>query len=350
MTHLNQEILRWIKSHRLAAACIIAAVFVALSGSIFAFRSESGNLKAQLRVLPAEVDFASVSPLPLTVELDSATLALGARLFHDPRLSADDTVSCSTCHNLATGGVDNRVRSVGVKNGVGAINAPTVFNSGLNFVQFWDGRAPTLEAQVDGPVTHPLEMASTWPLVLEKLQRDPLYSAEFAKQYPDGITPSNIKNAIAIFERSLITPNSRFDRYLRGESSALTDLEKKGYSLFKSYGCASCHQGINLGGNMFEKMGLMGDYFADRGNLTDADKGRFNITHSVDNLYEFRVPTLRNVALTAPYFHDGNAKTLKEAIEVMAKYQLGRSMPPDDVQTIEAFLRSLTGEYQGKAL
>jgi cytochrome c peroxidase len=350
MTHLKLEIPRWIKSRPLVVASIFSAVIIAGVGMFYRLKPELRVATVQSRVIPVEVDFAFASPLPLTLDLDPAKLALGTRLFHDSRLSADNTVSCASCHNLASGGVDNRARSIGVKNGVGSVNAPTVFNSGLNFVQFWDGRATTLEAQAEGPITHPLEMASTWAMVLEKLQLDTFYAGEFGRLYPEGMTPGNIKNAIATFERSLITPNSRFDRYLRGEAAALTAQEKSGYALFQSYGCSSCHQGVNLGGNMFEKMGLMGDYFADRGNLTEADKGRFNITRNLDNLYEFRVPTLRNVALTAPYFHDGSATTLKEAIRVMAKYQLGRSMPPEDQDNIEAFSHSLTGEYQGKAL
>ncbi|NCN96968.1 MAG: c-type cytochrome, partial [Rhodoferax sp.] len=262
--------------------------------------------------------------------------------FHDPRLSRDDTISCASCHSLNTGGVDNRARSIGVAGGVSSVNAPSVFNSGLNFVQFWDGRSPTLEAQIEGPVNHPLEMASNWLLINQKLAADAHYPELFTALYADGISVVNIKDALATFERSLITPNSRFDKFLNGDTAALNDKEKQGYELFQSYGCASCHQGQNLGGNMFEKMGLMGDYFAERGNLTEADKGRFNVTQDADNLYEFRVPSLRNVALTAPYFHDGYAATLEQAVAIMAKYQLGRPMPEEHLNAITAFLRSLT--------
>lgn len=296
------------------------------------------------------VNFAFTQPLPKSLPLNAQKVTLGQQLFHDARLSKDSTLSCAGCHGLGTGGVDNKVRSVGVAGGVGGINTPTVFNSGLNFVQFWDGRAASLEAQIEGPVTHPLEMASAWTDVLVKLQADTSYPKAFAALYPDGITVVNVKDAIATFERSLITPNSRFDQFLKGETGALTAQEQKGYMLFQSYGCSSCHQGMNLGGNMYEKMGLMGDYFRDRGNLTEADKGRFNVTQNPDNMHEFRVPTLRNVALTAPYFHDGSAQTLEQAIEVMVKYQLGRPMPAEDLQAIAAFLRSLTGQYQDKLL
>lgn len=297
------------------------------------------------------VNFTFTQPLPQAVELDARKVALGQRLFHDTRLSKDDTVSCASCHNLGTGGVDNRVRSVGVGGGVGTINAPTVFNSGLNFVQFWDGRAPSLESQIDGPVNHPQEMASNWAQVLTKLQADATYPELFAAVYPGGIHVDTVKDALATFERSLFTPDSRFDQFLRGDNQALNEQEQRGYTLFQSYGCTSCHQGQNLGGNMFEKMGLMGDYFADRGGaVTAADKGRFNVTGKDQNLHEFRVPSLRNVALTAPYFHDGSASTLEQAVVIMAKYQLGRPLPSDDLSALTAFLLSLTGRYQGNPL
>lgn len=299
---------------------------------------------------PTLVSFAVTQPLPQTVDLDVRKVTLGQQLFHDARLSKDNTISCASCHSLDSGGVDNRARSIGVAGGVGSINAPSVFNSGLNFVQFWDGRAASLEDQVEGPVNHPLEMASNWSLVLDKLGADTAYKSRFGTLYADGLTPVNIKDALAQFERSLITPNSRFDKFIQGNVNALTPEERTGYELFQSYGCASCHQGQNLGGNMFEKMGLMGDYFADRGNLTEADKGRFNVTHHPDNLHEFRVPSLRNVALTAPYFHDASAATLEEAIAIMAKYQLGRPMPGPDLAAIAAFLRSLNGQYNGQQL
>ncbi len=337
------------KLQRLAlvlAALLLAALWFGLQTPRDLAASEAANADGQT----SPVNFAFTQPLPASLPLNGQKVILGQQLFHDVRLSRDSTLSCAGCHGLGTGGVDNRVRSVGVGGGVGGINAPTVYNSGLNFVQFWDGRAPTLEAQIEGPVTHPLEMASAWADVLVKLQADAGYRKTFAELYPDGITVVNVKDAIATFERSLLTPDSRFDQFLKGVTGALNVQEQKGYALFQSYGCSSCHQGVNLGGNMYEKMGLMGDYFKDRGNLTEADKGRFNVTKDPANLHEFRVPSLRNVALTAPYFHDGTAQTLEQAIEVMVKYQLGRPMPVEDLQAIAAFLRSLTGQYQGKPL
>lgn len=297
--------------------------------------------RATLLRPPFSVDVTQ--PLPDGGALDARRVALGQQLFHDVRLSADDTVSCASCHALAAGGVDHQARSVGIRGGVGSVNAPTVYNSGFNLAQFWDGRAPSLEAQIDGPVQHPLEMGSTWEQVLVKLRADAALVQRFAAVYPQGLDVDSIKNAIASFEQSLVTPNSRFDRFLRGEKAALTVAEQHGWVLFQSYGCASCHQGVNLGGNMYEKMGVMGDYFAHRGHVTEADKGRYNVTHDVQNLHEFRVPTLRNVALTGPYFHDGSAATLEQAVAVMARYQLGRDLPAADLTDVTAFLRSLTG-------
>lgn len=282
-------------------------------------------------------------PVPNIRLLDNRKIALGRKLFHDKRLSADDTIACSHCHNLDAGGVDGLVHSVGIGGAQGGINAPTVFNSGFNFVQFWDGRAATLEDQIDGPVNNPLEMGANWKQVVEKLGRDGQYLEQFHALYSDGITPTNIKDAIATFERSLSTPDSRFDSFLNGDVQALAAREQKGYELFRRYGCVACHQGVNLGGNMYQQMGLMGDYFGDRGNPTQADLGRFNVTGDPADRHYFKVPTLRNIALTAPYFHDGSAKTLEQAVTVMAKYQLGRKMPEEDVQAIVAFLGSLTG-------
>jgi cytochrome c peroxidase len=282
--------------------------------------------------------------------LDKQKVALGARLFGDPRLSGDGSVSCSSCHNLDTGGVDRLPFSRGIGGKLGGINAPTVFNSGFNFRQFWDGRADTLEDQIDGPLQNPIEMAGTWPQALALIARDAKYSADFKTIYPDGILRENVKDAIATFERSLITPNSRFDRFLRGETAAMNAKEQAGYALFKRIGCTSCHQGINLGGNMYQRLGIMEDYFAVRGRLTDTDLGRFNITKREQDRYFFKVPTLRNVAVTPPYLHDSSAATLAEAVQVMARFQIGQKLSDADVDKIVAFLGTLTGEYLGKPL
>lgn len=285
-----------------------------------------------------------IQPIPLQVSLDARTVALGKRLFHDKRLSHDSTIACATCHSLDKGGTDQMSHSTGIGGAIGGINAPTVLNSGLNFRQFWNGRAETLEDQVEGPTQHPKEMGSTWPEILGKLAQDSKYVAAFAEIYPNGIQRENVKNAIATFERSLITPNSRFDRYLRGDDSALNAQEKLGYRYFKVYGCASCHQGVNAGGNMYAKFGIMNDYFGHRGNLTDADLGRYNVTKEESDRYVFRVPSLRNIALTGPYLHDGSVPTLPGVVQVMAWYQLGRPVSSKEVNAITAFLETLTGE------
>jgi len=287
-----------------------------------------------------------ILPIPADHGEEPARVALGERLFHDERLSADNTVSCAHCHRLAPGGTDGLPRSMGIGGALGAIKAPTVYNSRFNLVQFWDGRAASLEEQVRGPVHNPLEMGSNWRQVTTKLGRDDDYPGQFAALYPDGITPANIQDAIASFERSLVTPDSPFDRWLGGDEQALDDQARRGYALFKSYGCIACHQGVNVGGNMYQRMGALGDYFADRGRPVEkADLGRYNVTGDEADRHMFKVPSLRLAAVNPPYFHDGSADTLREAILVMARYQLGRRIPPRDVQAIEAFLRALVGRH-----
>jgi cytochrome c peroxidase len=291
-----------------------------------------------------------IRPIPLNVAVNIQKAALGRRLFHDPALSSDRKVSCASCHDLSRGGTDQRKFSTGVEGMSGSINAPTVFNSAGNFRQFWDGRAATLEEQIDGPIHSNVEMGSAWKQVVPTLQAAPGYMAAFQAIYSDGIQPANIKDALAEFERTLITPNSRFDKFLRGDDTALTAPEKEGYRKFKSYGCVSCHQGMNVGGNMFATLGAMDDYFMDRGNVTKEDYGRFNVTGKEDDRFVFKVPSLRNVALTAPYLHDGSAKTLDRAVAIMGRYQLGRHIPREDLELIVKFLETLTGEHEGKPL
>lgn len=289
---------------------------------------------------------APIQPLPAGVPLDKRKVALGKRLFHETRLSKDGTISCASCHDLTQGGADSRRVSTGVGGAQGDVNTPTVFNSALNFKQFWDGRADTLEQQIDGPIMHPKEMGSTWPDIVEKLQADPSYVSAAGAIYSDGITPDNVRDSIATFERSLSTPNSRFDRYLQGEVAALSESERAGYALFQEIGCITCHQGANLGGNTFQTFGLVHNYFADRGEITKADLGRFNVTGKERDKFKFKVPTLRNISKTAPYFHDGSAATLEDAVQVMTRYQLGHDLEADEVASIVGFLRTLDGEYE----
>lgn len=291
-----------------------------------------------------------LKPLPPIPTLDPKRVQLGLRLFNDPRLSVNNTLSCASCHRLEKGGADDKPFSLGFDGKPVEVNTPTVFNAGLNFHQFWDGRVDTLEEQVHIVVLSPTEMGSTWETVVKRIADDPGYAKDFKDAYPDGVTKPNIQSALADYERTLQTPNSRFDQYLLGNTDALTPREKFGYQRFKEYGCIACHQGVNIGGNMFQKFGIMGDYFVDRGNPTRADEGRFNITGDENDHQVFKVPSLRNVAATAPYFHDGSAPTLERAVEVMFKYQLGREPLKNDTTLIVEFLKTLTGEWEGKPL
>lgn len=284
-----------------------------------------------------------IRPLPEKLSLDPAKIALGKRLFHDKRLSKDDTISCASCHALDKGGTDQLPVSTGIGGAQGGINAPTVLNCAYNFKQFWNGRMETLEDQVNGPTHHPKEMGSNWEEIIPKLAKDPDLAKEFQALYHSEAKPEYVRDAIATFERSLLTP-SKFDRFLAGDKSALDDPEKEGYRLFKTLGCASCHQGTAVGGNLFMKMGVMRDYFADRGKPTDADLGRFDVTKKEEDRGVFRVPTLRNISNTAPYFHDGTATTLPQAVETMAKYQLGREIDPEQLVPLVRFLESLTAK------
>ena len=291
-----------------------------------------------------------IQPLLPPKGLDPRRISLGERLFHDPRLSRDNDMACVSCHKLDDNGATRLAHTPG-RGGVELdVNTLTVFNSSLNHRQFWDGRARSLEEQINFVVVGEKEFATTWPEIIAKLKQDDGYLSAFGRFYPDGMTAANIRDAIATFERSLITLNSRFDRFLLGDADAISPQEKEGYRLFKSYGCAACHQGSNLGGNLFMKFGVFGDYFSERGNVTRADLGRFNVTGDVRDRYVFRVPSLRLVALTAPYFHDGSVKDLDQAVRIMAKHQLGREIPDRDIQRIVAFLNSLPGEYRSRSM
>lgn len=289
-----------------------------------------------------------IIPIPKSVVVDPEKVELGRRLFEEPRLSRDGTTSCASCHDVSSGGADGRVFSIGVGGATGIINSPTVLNAGFNAWQFWDGRARNLRDQIDGPITNPKEMGTSWPAVIEVLKNDAEYREHFGQIYPNGIRVENVKDAIAEYERSLITPNSKFDHFLRGNHDALTQDEMRGWLLFKDIGCLVCHQGINLGGNMFQRMGIMEDYFAFRGNVTDADLGRYNVTKNERDRYMFRVPTLRNIELTAPYFHDGSAATLEQSVQLMARFELGYELSAAEVDLLVKFLKTLTGEIPGR--
>ena len=288
-----------------------------------------------------------IRPIAETLEYDVAKAELGRKLYHDTRLSVDNTVSCASCHSLSTAGVDNKQYSEGVGGQVGGVNAPTVYNAVYHFVQFWDGRAATLALQAAGPPLNPVEMGyESFDQIVAKLSKDKAFTREFKKVYPDGWSEANITDAIAQFERTLLTPNSRFDKYLKGDATAITAEELEGYNLFKKYNCATCHVGANLGGQSYELMGQYADYFAARGTeLTIEDNGRFKQTAVERDRHRFKVPGLRNVALTAPYFHDGTEPELKEAVCKMGTYQVGVELSDADEDKIVAFLNTLTGEF-----
>lgn len=333
------------KVRRVLAIALVA--FAAVAWIAFRWLAVPSETPLEERVLSVVQESAGrpgepVLPLRRAEGLDTAKVALGRQLFHDPRLSSDSSMSCATCHPLERGGVDGLPVSSGVGGVQGNINAPSVLTAAHNFRQFWDGRAATLEEQAGGPITNPIEMASTWDQVLAKLRDDGDLSRDFAQAYPAGLTPDTIRHALAEFERSLPAP-SRFDRWLIGDEGALEENELAGYRLFKKHGCSGCHQGRNIGGNLFQRFGVMAAYFA--GNTpSKADLGRFNVTGRDEDRHVFKVPSLRNVARTAPYFHDASAASLEEAVRVMGRHQLGMELPDNDVTQIVAFLRTLDGE------
>jgi cytochrome c peroxidase len=338
----------YIAARRAAVPLALSAVALAViwQGGASLLAPPSSIAFAPVSLQPEPID-EPISPIPSVLPLNERKIVLGGRLFHDRRLSRDGSVACASCHDLGKGGVDGLTQSVGIGGRRGDFNAPTVFNSGFNFRQFWNGRAATLEDQIDGPVQNPKEMGSSWSEVVGKLSRDAAYEAEFKAVYGTPIEPSSVKDAIAEFERSLVTPNSRFDKFLRGERGALTVDELKGYQLFKRYGCIACHQGVNVGGNLYERLGVMSPYFDDTAEIAAASLGRMALTGKPEDIHIFKVPSLRNVALTAPYFHDGSVPTLERAVTIMGQFQLGVSIPPADVALIVQFLGTLTGEHAG---
>jgi cytochrome c peroxidase len=297
-----------------------------------------------------------VQPLPDALPHDAAKAALGEKLFFDKRLSLDDSIACASCHMFDKGGADGRRFSEGVGGLLGNANAPTVFNAAFNIRQFWDGRASDLQEQAAAPPFNPVEMASeNWDSIIEKLVKDKPPADEFLSVYPaagdkGGWTGENITDALAHYEMTLVTPDCRFDLWLKGDDGALSEQETAGYRRFKDYRCASCHVGKTLGGQSFEYMDLKRDYFADRGGSLPSDEGLKAFTGKDEDLHKFKVPNLRNIELTAPYLHDGTVETLDEAVGIMGRYLSGIGVPPADRTLIVAFLRTLTGKFQGKAV
>lgn len=293
---------------------------------------------------------ALFKPLPSTIpavkdnRITEEKIDLGKALFFDPRLSASGVFSCNSCHNLATGGDDNLEVSIGHGWQKGPRNSPTVLNAVLNEAQFWDGRADDLKAQAKGPIQAGVEMANTPANVEKTLKSMPQYVTWFEGAFPedaDPVTFDNMAKAIEAFEATLITP-APFDAYLNGDDEALTDEQKKGLALFISKGCVSCHSGVNVGGHGYYPFGLIEKPGADV--LPENDKGRFAVTATADDSYVFRAAPLRNIALTAPYFHSGKVWDLKQAVAIMGASQLGEDLSDQETDEIVAFLQSLTGK------
>lgn len=287
----------------------------------------------------AEEPIQPIQPLS-DKDVDSAQAELGKKLFFDARLSKSGFISCNSCHNLSRGGTDNLETSIGHKWHQGPINAPTVLNAGLNLAQFWDGRAADLQEQAGGPIANPGEMAFTHELALKMLESIPAYADAFKETFgAGGITMDQVTLAIAEFEKTLRTPNARFDQWLHGDKNALTEQELSGYELFKKSGCAACHNGPGAGGGSFQKMGVVKPYQTD-----NKARGRADVTGKDEDLFVFKVPLLRNIDRTYPYFHDGKAGTLTEAVGTMGQVQLGKELTAEEKADIVAFLKTLTGD------
>ncbi|MEO0769403.1 MAG: cytochrome-c peroxidase [Cyanobacteria bacterium J06649_4] len=350
--------MQWLKGARLLLVCATVITGIGFSGLLLTskqpserFSTDSSSLYPNISLVSQQaqlsVDYSRQEPIvPVAAAegLDTRKVALGRQLFYDAQLSGDGTISCASCHARELGGADGRSHAVGIQGRSVPVNSPTVWNSSLNFRQFWDGRALSLVDQVDGPLLHPDEMGSNWPEVIAKLRQDSHYVQAFRQLYADGIQPAAVRDAIATYEQALVTPNSRFDQYLKGDDTALSNTEKAGYQHFKSYGCVACHQGMNMGGNMFQRLGVIEDFFIARGNVQPIDLGRMNISNRPRDRYVFKVPSLRNIALTAPYLHDGSVETLEDTVKIMTRYQLGRDIPSEHVTSIVEFLNTLTGE------
>lgn len=278
-----------------------------------------------------------ITPAKIT---EPEKVELGKMLFFEPRLSKSGFISCNSCHNLSTGGVDALPTSIGHHWQEGPINSPTVLNANFMLAQFWDGRASNLKEQAAGPIANPKEMGFTHELATETIASMPAYRARFAKVYGDEkVDIDRLTDAIAAFEKTLVTPNSPFDQYLLGKQDAISGDAKAGYQLFKDKGCVSCHNGPAVGGTMFMKMGLIKPF-----HTNNPAEGRKGVTGKDADKFVFKVPTLRNIELTYPYFHDGSVWTLEEAVNTMADIQLGQKLTEKETKEMVAFLNSLTGE------
>jgi cytochrome c peroxidase len=317
--------------------------FVLITLAVYLFHSQN-ILHKPIQTSPTTYQYetvtAAIQPIPTIKSIDANWLALGKKLFQSTLLSKDNTISCASCHKIEQGGVDNLQLSVGIEGNIGTRNSPTVLNAVFNFRQFWDGRSHDLSEQMSGPIHNPVEMGSSWAEIIKKLEVDKQFSNDFYTLSPKGITRANIIRAITTFEESLITPNAPIDLYLKGDTSALTTQQERGYQKFVGFGCVSCHQGLNIGGNLYQKIGRI-DSIPSHLAL---DFGRYEFTQNENDKNVFKVPSLRNIALTAPYFHDGSVPDLETAIMIMAQGQLGMSLSDEDIQDIKSLLQAFTGK------
>jgi cytochrome c peroxidase len=299
---------------------------------------------------PTAITSYFASPLPAPVIDNPAAVTAGEMLFADSRLSKDKNKSCTDCHQFNKAGTDHTQYSPTIGGGYRTRNTPTIFNLAFVNTFNWDGSVNNLEDQIEGIIKSSQGLGADWETILPRLAESEEYTRLFNAISPEGITRENVIEALAEYERSLVTIDSPFDLFLNGNFKAISAEAKQGIKLFVELGCSSCHQGLKLGDNLFSKFGVFGDYFKDRGSITAADYGRFNVTSKEEDRYVFRVPGLRNIAKTYPYFHDGTIQDLDRAMNIMAHYQLGRTLPAEEISHLRAFMESLTGNYRGKSL
>jgi cytochrome c peroxidase len=297
---------------------------------------------------PLVSDENKITALPMSERLDPKKVGLGSLLFDDPIMSSRGAMACSSCHDLSTSGTINVKLTVGYEGRTHRFNAPTIFNVANNYRLGWRGNFTSLAAQNEQVLLDPNLMGNNWQSLLDRLRAEPRYERDFHAIYGRAPDRESVLDVLVNFQRSLATPNSRFDLFLAGNAEAISMNEKRGYELFQDYGCISCHQGSNIGGNLFQKFGVFAE--PPGGGEGDGDLGRFTATRNDADRGFFRVPSLRNVAVTAPYFHDGRSATLQEAVQIMARVQVGQDIPDRDIKAILDFLNTLTGEYNGVAL
>lgn len=342
------------------------ALAASLSGQAHPATSQPGRLNFDYSKVvvspPSKPESEPIQPIPsqqemleeMEVEFHPERAHLGELLFHDTRLSTDNTISCASCHDLRYGGIDRAPTAMGIRGQRGPANTPTVFNSVFNIAQFWDGRAADLVAQAGGPPLAQGEMGSSWTEILDKLRADKSMVSSFQKAFgvatSGDIRQEHVLEAIAQFEITLTTPDSRFDLWLKGDAKALTQPELEGYALFKEVGCSTCHYGVHAGGRTFQRLGAKREFFTDAGRISHVDQGRYNVTKDERDKHVFKVPSLRNVAMTGPWFHDGSMPTLTAAVQTMARHQLDIELSDGQTERIVAFLHTLTGKWRGRSL